>query len=167
MKGDMMVADEPEASMDNSVGGDKRSSIRQFVLKSAKIVFNQSVVDCLVVSVSETGVRVRTAAMMPIPEKVTLRFAGGAVFSAERRWARGMEIGFALDGTASLPEEAAQTAWQIYEMIRATSIEEPIKLLQIRRFFDDLALQKMAEQAEAGLRHLERALAARARKSSQ
>ena len=76
-----------------------------------------------------------------------------------------MEIGFALDGTASLPEEAAQTAWQIYEMVRATSIEEPIKLLQLSRFFDDLALQKMAEQAEAGLRQLETALAARARKS--
>jgi hypothetical protein len=163
--GNMAFADEPKASMDNSAGGDKRSSIRQFVLKGAKIVFNQSVVDCLVVSVSETGVRVRTGAIMPIPDKVTLWFNGGAVFSAERRWTRDTEIGFALDGTASLPEEAAQTAWQIYEMVRATSIEEPIKLLQISRFFDDLALQKMAEQAEAGLRQLETALAARARKS--
>ena len=76
----MVLADEPKASMDNPVGGDKRSSIRQFVLKGAKIVFNQSVVDCLVVSVSETGVRVRTGAITPVPEKVTLWFNGGAVF---------------------------------------------------------------------------------------
>ena len=29
-------------------------------------------------------------------------------------------------------------------MVRATSIEEPIRLLQTRRFFDDLALQRVA-----------------------
>ena len=158
------MADEPKAPINNPAPDDRRATIRQFVIKGAKIVFNQSVVDCLVVSVSESGVRVRTGSVIPVPEKVTLMFSGGAAFSATQRWARGMEIGFSLDGTASFPEEAAQATWQVYEMVRAISIEEPIRLLQTRRFFDDLALQRVAEEAEAGLRRLEAALAARGRK---
>jgi hypothetical protein len=157
------LADELKVSMDDPATDDKRSSMRQFVLRGAKIVFNQSVIDCQVVSVSETGVRVRTGAIMPVPEKVTLWFSGGAAFSAVRRWTRGMEIGFSLEGTASLPQEAAQMAWRIYEMVRATTVEEPMRLLRAGRFFDDPSLQKVAEEAEAGLRRLETALATRAR----
>jgi hypothetical protein len=144
------------------MGDDKRFAARQTVFKSAKIVFGRAVVDCLVVNVSETGVRVRIAAIMTIPERVTIEFSGGAVFSAVQRWARGFELGFSLEGTASLPEESAHLASRIYQMLRAASIEEPMKLLLSVRYFDDPGLQGTALEAEAALRRLETALAERA-----
>ncbi len=136
------------------------------MLKGAKLLFNESVVDCLVLNVSETGARVRTAAVVPIPDQVRLRLNDGATFSATVRWTRGVEFGFSFDGPASLPEESVQMAWRIYEAVRSTSIQEPLRLLQAAGFFGDLALQAAAEQAEAGLRHLEKELVARARASS-
>ena len=43
----------------------------------------------------------------------------------------------------------------MYEFVRATSLEEPLKLMRDYRFFDDVALEAAAEEAEAGLRRLE------------
>ena len=42
-------------------------------------------------------------------------------------------------------------------------IEQPMQMLRASRFFDDLALQAAAEQAEAALQRLDAVLAARAR----
>ena len=138
----------------------KRLALREAVLKSAQIVFDQSVVDCLVLDVSETGAKVRTAAITPVPRQVTLLFRGGAAFPAERRWARGMEIGFSFATTATLSEVPAELAWRIYEFVRATSLEEPLRLMRDYRFFDDMALAAAAEEAEAALRRLETMLRA-------
>ena len=60
--------------------------------------------------VSETGAKVRTASVVPIPRQVTLRFRGGAMFPAVRRWTRGMEIGFSFATAATLGEVPAD-AW--------------------------------------------------------
>jgi hypothetical protein len=155
---------EPKTGATNQAADDKRLALRQTVFKSAKIVFGQAVVDCLVVDVSEAGVRVRTAAIMPVPERVTLEFSGGAVFSAVRRWARGMELGFLLEGSASLPAASAHLAGRILAMLRAASVEQPMQLLRSTRCFDDLALQAAAEQAEAALQQLDAALAERVRR---
>jgi hypothetical protein len=158
------LPDKLTAPIDRFVADDLRSAKRQVVLKSAKIVFNEAIIDCVVVNLSEEGVRVRTNMLTPVPDRVTLRLHGGATFSAVRRWARGKEIGFSLEGHASLPEEEARMAWRIYEMVHATTIAEPVELLRARRFYDDLTLQKAAEEAEVGLRRLEAALAAWAQK---
>jgi hypothetical protein len=158
------LVEQPETSIDNRAADDKRFALRQTVFKSAKIVFGQSVIDCLVVNVSEAGVRLRIAMIMPIPERVTLEFSGGAVFSAVRRWARGMELGFLLEGSASLPAASAHLAGRILAMLRAASIEQPMQLLRSTRCFDDLALQAAAEQAEAALQQLDAALAERVRR---
>jgi hypothetical protein len=154
---------EPKTGVGHQAADDKRLALRQTVFKSAKIVFGQSVIDCLVLDISETGVRVRTAAIMPVPERVTLEFSGGAVFSAVRRWARGLELGLLLEGSASLPAASAHLAGRIHAMLRAAPIEQPMQLLRSTRFFDDLALQAAAEQAEAALQRLDVALAERAR----
>jgi hypothetical protein len=147
---------EPKTGVGHQAADDKRLALRQTVFKSAKIVFGQSVIDCLVLDISETGVRVRTAAIM-------LEFSGGAVFSAVRRWARGLELGLLLEGSASLPAASAHLAGRIHAMLRAAPIEQPMQLLRSTRFFDDLALQAAAEQAEAALQRLDVALAERAR----
>ena len=144
----------------------KRGAQRQAVLKGAQIVFGQTVVDCLVLNVSETGARLRTAAAVELPQLVTLRFRGGAVFPAVRRWARGSEIGFSLESSGFLPEGPASLAWQAYEEIHACSVEELLKPLREKGYFDDVGLRSAAEEAEQGLRRLEAALAARARARS-
>ncbi len=154
-----------EDRITSSDTNDKRVALRQAVLKGAQIVYGQTVVDCLVLNVSDTGARVRTAAVIPIPDRVSLRFRGGAVFTATRRWTRGMEIGFSFDGASSLGEAPARVAWQIYEAVRASSLAEPMRLLRTEKFFDDAALRAMAEEAETALLRLEAALAARARSS--
>jgi hypothetical protein len=140
---------------------EKRASKRHPILKGAKITFDRLVIDCLVVSISETGARVRTNFLISVPEKLTLQFNDGATFSAERRWARGLEIGMSLDGPASLSDDDAHAAQQILEMVRAITIEKPTELLRARKCFHDAALQQAAENAKAGLQHLEAILAAR------
>jgi hypothetical protein len=157
------IIDEGTTGVTDANFDNKRLAIRQAVLKAAQITFNQSVVDCLVLDISEIGARVRTAAVVPIPEQVTLRLRGGAIFPAVRRWTRGMEIGLSLESTAALGEEPAQVAWRVYETIRATTVAEPLRILSGHGHFDDMALRAVAEDAEAGLRRLEAALAARAR----
>ncbi len=142
---------------------EQRTTLRQAVLKGAQIIFGQTVIDCLVLNVSASGARVRTAAVIQIPEQVTLKFRGGAVFPATRRWARGMEIGFALAGTSSLEEAPARVAWRIYETIRGYTLDEALRVLRAHGFFDDVALRATAEEAETAIRRLEAALAARAR----
>ena len=119
---------------------DRRLAVRQTVLKSAKIIFGQSVVDCRVVNVSNIGVQVRTDVMIPVPERVTLRFNGGAIYAAIQRWALGTEIGFAFDGTPVLAADAVEMAWRAHELVRKATIGEPLQLLRVERFFDDPAL---------------------------
>jgi hypothetical protein len=97
----------------NPGSGGRRPGLRKSMLKGAKLLFNESVVDCLVLNISETGARVRTAAVVPIPDRIRLRLNDGATFSAAVRWTRGMEFGVAFDGPASLPEESARLAWHV------------------------------------------------------
>ena len=148
-------------------GANLRGAARQAVLKGAQIVFGQSVIDCLVLNISGTGARVRTGAVVQVPEQVTLRFRGGAVAIATRRWARGAEIGFSMDAAVSLAEEPARLAWRIYESIRHRPLDEPLRLLGERSFFDDVALRTAAEEAEAAWLRFEALLVARARASGQ
>lgn len=158
------MAERREQLADSPASENRRCDQRRSVLKGAKMLFSDSIVDCLVINISEVGARVRTAAIMPIPERITLRLSDGATFTAVRRWARGTETGLSFEGIASLPDETAQVAWRVYEAIRAISIQEPLRLLEAAGFFGDFALQTVAEQAEAGLRTLEKELAKRARK---
>ena len=81
--------------------GEQRGVPRIGVLKRAKIVLGEpgrglSIIDCIVVNTSPTGVRVRTSVFTPVPEWVTLEFPDGTAIRAGRRWARGLEMGFDL-----------------------------------------------------------------------
>lgn len=154
-------------TVDGETGGsgsnDRRAPGRQAVFKSAKLIYNECVTDCLVLNVSPLGARVQTSVPAPIPEQVRLRFSDGATFLADRRWVGGLDIGFAFDGTASLQDAEAELALKVRAAVQATSIEEPIRLLKSVRFFGDVALQAVAEKAEAGLRDLEKHLTDRMR----
>ena len=78
----------------------QRADARRGTFKRVKIIVgttnSPSVIDALVIDESLQGLRVQTGLMATVPEWVTLRFADGATFRANRRWARGLEIGFKL-----------------------------------------------------------------------
>ena len=90
--------DQPTAEPFN----DGRRRARSRVIKSAKILFGGSVIDCVVQDVSVGGAKVRTPTPVVVPEKVVLQFLGGAAFSATRRWSRGLQIGFDFEGFGGL-----------------------------------------------------------------
>ena len=90
-----------EDQLESESQGEQRRVPRIGVLKRAKIVLGEpgrglSIIDCIVVNTSPTGVRVRTAIIAPTPEWVTLEFPDGTAVRARRRWARGLEMGFDL-----------------------------------------------------------------------
>ena len=157
------MASDLEDGADASGSAERRSNKRRGVIKRANIIFNDSIVDCLLVDVSDTGARVRLASVVPIPAQVTLRFTEGAMFLASLRWTRGHEVGFLFEGPASLPQEASRLAWRVFDIVRKISVAEPMRLLSSANFFGDIALHRAAEEAEASLRRLEEELAVRAR----
>ena len=140
----------------------KRLAARETVLKSGQIVFRDIVVDCVILDISAEGARVRTAVMVPVPERVTLRLRGGAMCPAVRRWARGTEIGLAFSGSVSLAQERAQEALMICKALQDEGLGEALRRLRAVNFFDDPELQDAAEEAEAAKAKLEAALKARA-----
>ncbi len=73
---------------------ERRVVKRETVLKTAKIVFGASVVDCVVQNISATGARVRTGSVVPVPDRVVLQLRDGTSYAALRAWTRGTQIGF-------------------------------------------------------------------------
>jgi hypothetical protein len=76
-------------------GSNRRIQSRRKMLKSAKIVFNkkQSVLDCFVRDLSDTGARLSVGDMMAIPKRFTLTFHDGTSYECERVRAQGQELG--------------------------------------------------------------------------
>jgi hypothetical protein len=145
---------------------DRRRETRDRVIKSAQMIFHDSVIDCTVMDVSPNGARVRTSAVVVTPEQVILQLRGGAAFFARRRWARGMEISFIFDGPAPLREHAAIMASSALEALPAKGLEKAIGILRAAAFFDDPVLGHAAEEAEAAYARLEAALNQRAKRPS-
>ena len=81
------------------MSNEQRRDARSSVLKRAKITFGNpdqthAVIDCVLMNVSPSGARVRTAVATSVPEWVTLMFPDGASSRARRCWTQGNEIGF-------------------------------------------------------------------------
>ncbi len=121
-------------------------------------MFANSVVDCLVLDVSPTGVRVSTEAFMPFPEEVTLEFRTGGVWSAQRRWQRGMETGFEFNHFKGLHAAAVGEASALYDRLRNAGLNDVTERLAQARYFDHAELQAAAERVEAAVLALEETL---------
>ncbi len=79
-----------------SVGAsDRRLDARRKTLKSAKIIFNkrQSVIDCFVRDLSETGAKLMLPDMIPIPKQFKLVLHDGTVHGCEIMRINGKEVG--------------------------------------------------------------------------
>ena len=76
-------------------GSNRRITNRKKTLKSAKIIFNkkQSVIDCFVRDVSNTGAKLQVSDQVGIPRSFTLIFNDGSSHECERVRAHGNEIG--------------------------------------------------------------------------
>jgi hypothetical protein len=74
----------------------KRRQARPTTIKSGQLLYggaHLTVVDCLVLDISETGARVETILSADIPEICFLRLNDGSQRQAYRRWASGHQIG--------------------------------------------------------------------------
>ena len=137
------------------MSGDKRRTKRNAVLKTAKVEWGTTVVDCLVLEQSVGGIRVSMSVPMEVPERVTVHLRGGAVRPAVRRWARGTEIGFKFFGIAELDADAADNALAILVDLPETALNDVIRRLKEVRFFDDVELNVAALEAQAALQRFE------------
>ena len=138
--------------------GDKRLEARQPVLKAAKARFGNSVVDCLVLDVSETGVRVSTDAFIAFPDEVTLELRSGGTWQAIRRWQHGLETGFEFVRFTGLHAQAMIEASALYEQLRNAGLIDVITRLSVARYWDHPDLKAASEAAEAAVHELERVL---------
>ena len=80
---------------DLQAAGQRREK-RTPTIKSGKLLYggaHQTVVDCLVLDLSDGGARVETIVAADIPELFFLRASNGPERQACRRWASGQQIG--------------------------------------------------------------------------
>jgi hypothetical protein len=144
---------------------DRRRETRHRVIKSAQMIFQNSVIDCAVLDVSTSGARVRTGAIVITPELVILQFRGGGAFYARRRSSLGMEISFSFDRPAPLAGNAALVAVAALNVLPGKGLQEAVRILRSAAFFDDPALGQAAEEAEAAYARFEAALGERAKRT--
>jgi len=147
-------------TLDNTTN--KRSADRKAVLKGARVIFQDSVFDCVVLNISAKGARVRTEVMVPVPEQVSLSLSDGTIVPALRRWARGTEIGLEFAGTMAFGTERAIRARTLLEILRTDGLHVAVERLRAEKFLDDPELVEAAEQIDAARARLEAVLKARA-----
>ncbi len=78
---------------------ERRQQRRARTLKTGKLFFGgfqKTAIDCLVVDISDTGLRVETAVMIDVPETAFLQMQEQMIGPLKKRWASGNQIGFAL-----------------------------------------------------------------------
>jgi len=144
------AAPRPVAIEAAPVGDSRRRESRAMVIKGGKICFGQTLVDCTILDVSPHGARVRTDVMVPLPETVIVRFNGGSSYVARVQWARGTEIGFAFEQPEPITDsDTASVALSALNALPPDDLGISLRALRSTRFFDDPALAKAAEDAEA------------------
>jgi hypothetical protein len=86
-----MAENTPTAESDSN----RRNFARRKTLKSAKIVFNkkQSVIDCFVRDLSDTGARLAVGDLIAVPRSFTLILQDGTKHECERVRAMGRDLG--------------------------------------------------------------------------
>lgn len=88
-----MMVDDHGASQPGA--SNRRITNRRKTLKSAKIVFNkkQSLIDCFVRDLSDTGAKLTVGDLAAVPRTFTLTLHDGTSYECERVRAYGQEIG--------------------------------------------------------------------------
>ncbi len=138
----------------------RRVAKRETVMRGAKMVFGNSIIDCVVQNISTHGAKVRTASVVPIPDRINLHLRDGPSYAALRVWTRGEQIGFQFMERSLSTEACRLAAGSIHRTLRTQSLDETMQRLRAADFFGDSELSELGAQAEAGLARLEMALRA-------
>jgi hypothetical protein len=137
----------------------RRRETRTSVIKGGKLCFGRSLIDCVVLDVSSHGARVRTEVVVSIPDAVIIRFNGGGSYVSHIHWARGDEFGLEFKCPVPIADDhAASVALSAFNALPTDDLHIPLRLLRTARFFDDPALAKAAEAAEATYVHFKATL---------
>ena len=128
------------------------------MLRTAKVLFAHSVVDCLVLDESGTGVRVSTEILMPFPERVVVELRSGSRWKARRRWQRGLETGFEYSDFDGLNPQAAAEAQALYARLCNAGTRDVTARLAEKNSFDHPELKNATQALDRSLQELERIL---------
>ena len=74
----------------------RRGGKRSRTIKTGRLMFGEfspTVLDCLVIEISDEGARIETSVMVQVPELLTLLLSGETQRPCIRRWATGNQIG--------------------------------------------------------------------------
>ena len=107
----------------------KRLIARQQVLKTAKVYVADSVYDCLVLDLSETGMRITTDVSVLFPPNVRIELRTGAIWVAQLRWQRGTEAGFEFLRLDGLNDEVAVRAEAMVAALRNSGVQHVLTRL--------------------------------------
>lgn len=141
-----------------SGAGDKRVRQRVPVLRAAKVLWRGSVVDCLVLDISPSGLRVSTETVVPFPPEVTIEMRTGGRWTAARRWQKGVETGFELLNFAGLHGEGMSAASRLYDQLRHAGVLDVTNRLAEAKYYDHADLKQAAEDVAGAVRRLEEVL---------
>ena len=136
----------------------KRQAARQPVLKGAKILFGDAVLDCLVHDISATGARISMAVAMVFPAELMIEMRSGGRWMADVRWQRGTETGLVFTRFAGLHGQAAVEASKAYARMRSSGVHDVLADLTAAKHFDHPALRDAALELERAVAGLQEAL---------
>jgi hypothetical protein len=139
-------------------GENKRHGIRQPVLKSAKAHFHQSVVDCLVLDFSATGVRLSTELPVAFPDEIEIELRTGSIWRAAKRWQRGVESGFELLEFVGLNFECSVRASAMLAELRGSAALAVTQRMAQEGYFESPALREASVALASAHVRLEEAL---------
>ena len=72
------------------------------MIKAAQLAFDGSVLNCVLLDVSPSGVRLYFPTPTEAPDLATFRLKDGESRTVQRRWQNGSQAGFEFVGTSSL-----------------------------------------------------------------
>ncbi len=130
---------------------ERRRDKRKPVIKSAKIIINHagSVLNCFVVDESAGGVQVDLAAIVELPDHLTIQFSTGATYLARRAWAAGTRAGLQFTSGQLVDDDTVARMHKIAELLHSHGLATAVQTLRKARFFDNAELRRAAEEAEA------------------
>lgn len=141
------------------IQGNKRLVTRQPVLRAAKILFGNAVLDCIVQDISASGARINVGAVVALPDEITIELNSGGMWLAAVRWQLGDHTGLQFKRFAGLHGAAAAEASHMYGRLRNSSVHYVLSELDTARHFGhpeltdtSLRLKHVLEELEEGLR---------------
>ena len=107
---------------------------------------------------SAEGARVSTETPVLFPDEVTIELRSGALWTAVRRWQRGLEAGLEFGRFAGLNGEASQRALALHEELRGSGARKLLEHLNREGHFDSPAVREASQAFSEAYAKLDDAL---------